>query len=146
MGYWHLSGDNDLRQFSISLSLSRNAALFAFSHSPILNRICIVIEIEGYNGYQWDRTGFPLRLEKRVNLEKWEGIFQSGKSRGILNRLVKSGKITQITGKLREFLKNFICFVLVWTMYYLLKWMKFSVKKLNIKKILENQNKILEKS
>ena len=30
-------------------------------------------------------------------------------------------------------------------MYYLLKWMKFSVKKLNIKKILENENKMLEK-
>ena len=25
------------------------------------------------------------------NLEKWEGIFQSGKSQGILNRLKKSG-------------------------------------------------------
>ena len=34
-------------------------------------------------------TGFPLRLE---NLEKWEGIFQSGKSQGILNRLEKLGK------------------------------------------------------
>ena len=34
-------------------------------------------------------TGFPLGLE---NLEKWEGIFQSGKSQGILNRLEKSGK------------------------------------------------------
>ena len=45
-------------------------------------------------------TGFPLGLE---NLEKWEGIFQSGKSQGILNRLEKSGKITQNTGKLREF-------------------------------------------
>ena len=52
-------------------------------------------------------TGFPLRLE---NLEKWESIFQSGKSQGILNRLEKSGKITQNTGILREFLKNFICF------------------------------------
>ena len=31
--------------------------------------------------------------------EKWEGIFQSGKSQGILNRLEKSGKITQNTGK-----------------------------------------------
>ena len=41
-------------------------------------------------------TGFPLGLE---NLEKWEGIFQSGKSQGILNRLEKSGKITQNTGK-----------------------------------------------
>ena len=35
------------------------------------------------------------------NLEKWEGIFQSGKSQGILNRLEKSGKTTQNTGKLR---------------------------------------------
>ena len=43
-------------------------------------------------------TGFPLGLE---NLEKWEGIFQSGKSQGILNRLEKSGKTTQNTGKLR---------------------------------------------
>ena len=33
--------------------------------------------------------GFPPGLE---NLEKWEGIFQSGKSQGILNRLEKSGK------------------------------------------------------
>ena len=45
-------------------------------------------------------AGFPLGLE---NLEKWEGIFQSGKSPGILNRLEKSGKITQNTGKLRKF-------------------------------------------
>ena len=44
------------------------------------------------------RTGFPLGLE---NLEKWEGIFQSGKSQGILNRLEKSGETTQNTGKLR---------------------------------------------
>ena len=43
-------------------------------------------------------TGFPLGLE---NLEKWEGIFQSGKSQGILNRLEKSGNFTQNTGKLR---------------------------------------------
>ena len=42
------------------------------------------------------------------NLEKWEGIFQSGKSQGILNRLEKSGKITQNTGKLREFELNII--------------------------------------
>ena len=50
-------------------------------------------------------TGFPLGLE---NLEKWEGIFQSGKSQGILNRLEKSGKITQNTGKIREFEINII--------------------------------------
>ena len=52
-------------------------------------------------------TGFPLGLE---NLEKWEGIFQSGKSQGILTRLEKSGKITQNTGKLREFQTNIICY------------------------------------
>ena len=34
-------------------------------------------------------AGFPLGPE---NLEKWEGIFQSGKSQGILNRLEKSGE------------------------------------------------------
>ena len=51
------------------------------------------------------QSGFPLGLE---NLEKWEGIFQSGKSQGILNRLEKSGKITQNTGKLREFEINII--------------------------------------
>ena len=50
-------------------------------------------------------SGFPLRLE---NLEKWEGIFQSGKSQGILNRLEKSGKFTQNTGKLKEFEINII--------------------------------------
>ena len=48
---------------------------------------------------------FPLGLE---NLEKWEGIFQSGKSQGILNRLEKSGKITQNTGKVGEFEINII--------------------------------------
>ena len=31
---------------------------------------------------------------------KWEGIFQSGKSRGILSRLEKSGNFTQNTGKI----------------------------------------------
>ena len=49
-------------------------------------------------------SGFPL------GLEKWEGIFQSGKSQGILTRLEKSGKIIQNTGKLREFQTNIICY------------------------------------
>ena len=52
--------------------------------------------------------GFSLGLENLENLEKWEGIFQSGKSRGILNTLEKSGKITQYTGKLKEFEINII--------------------------------------
>ena len=38
------------------------------------------------------------------NLGKWEGIFQSGKSQG---------KITQNTGKFREFHTNIICYFLV---------------------------------
>ena len=53
--------------------------------------------------YCFSRPGFQLELE---NLEKWEGIFQSGKIQGILNRLEKSGKITQNTGKFREFQTN----------------------------------------
>ena len=58
-------------------------------------------------------SGFPLRLENLENLEKWEGIFQSGKTQGILNRLEKSGKITQNMGKLREFEINIIFIFLV---------------------------------
>ena len=38
------------------------------------------------------KPGFPLGME---NLEKLEGIFQSWESQGILNRLEKSGEITQ---------------------------------------------------
>ena len=45
-------------------------------------------------------TWFPLGLEIRENLEKYEGIFQSGKSQGILLRLEKSGNFTQNTGKI----------------------------------------------
>ena len=48
-------------------------------------------------------TGFPLGLENLENLEKWEGIFQSGKSQGILNRLEKSGKSQ---GKSHKILEN----------------------------------------
>ena len=40
--------------------------------------------------------------------KKWEGILQSGKSQEILNRLEKSGEITQNTGKLWEFEINII--------------------------------------
>ena len=54
--------------------------------------------------------GFPLGLE---NLGKWEGVLQSGKSQGILNRLEKSGKISQNTEKVREFQKNVIYYILV---------------------------------
>ena len=49
-------------------------------------------------------TGFPL------GLGKWEGILQSRKMQRILNRLEKSGKITQNTGKIRIFQINVICY------------------------------------
>ena len=53
-------------------------------------------------------------------------------SQGILNRLENSGKITQNTGKLREFQTNAVCYFLVLfkcTVYYLVKWIEFSVYK-----------------
>ena len=66
---------------------------------------------------------FPVR-EKSGNFE------QTGKVRE------KSGKITQNTGKVREFEINiiwyfYILFLVIfkWTVYCLLKWIKFSVKK-----------------
>ena len=76
-------------------------------------------------------SGFPLGLE---NLEKWEGIFQSGKSQGILNRLEKSGKITQNTGKLREFQTNIIFYFLViftLTVYYFAEMYQIFSYKIN---------------
>ena len=51
-------------------------------------------------------------------------------SPGILNRLEKSGKITQNTGKFREL--NLVVFKC--TVYHLLKWIKFSVKKTELEK------------
>ena len=66
------------------------------------------------NSWIFSRTEFswfPLGLEIRGNLEKWEGIFKVGKSRGILSRLEKSGNFTQNTGKtmlenLKEYWKS----------------------------------------
>ena len=86
--------------------------------------------------------------KKMENLEKWEGIFQSRKSQGILNRLEKSGKITQNTGKFREFQTNICYFSVIFkcTVYHLLKWIKFSVKNGTLKKYWKNRKKILEKS
>ena len=83
--------------------------------TPLANCMCCGgqywgVGIPGWYAYPPWYThfpGFPLGLE---NLEKWEGIFQSGKSQGILNRLEKSGKITQKTEKVWEFQKNFICY------------------------------------
>ena len=51
-------------------------------------------------------TWFPPGLEIGENLEKWEGIFQSGKSQGILSRLEKSGKSQGILPKILEKQEN----------------------------------------
>ena len=85
---------------------------------------------------------FIVRVPTRTGKPgKWEGIFQSGKSQGILNRLEKSGKITQNTGKLREFQTNIICYFLVifkLTVYYFAKMHQvFSLKN----KLLKNTGK-----
>ena len=81
-------------------------------------------------------TGFPLGLENLENLEKWEGIFQSGKSQGILNRLEKSGKSQGKSHKILENSGNFrqiLFFIFWWYLNYLciilLKCIKFSVTK-----------------
>ena len=63
-------------------------------------------EIDGQKKWEpckWFQSWFPLGLEIRENLEKWEGIFQSGKSQGILSRLEKSGNFAQNTGKTGKF-------------------------------------------
>ena len=81
-------------------------------------------------------SGFPLGLENLENLEKWEGIFQSGKSQGILNRLEKSGKSQGKSHKILENSGNFrqiLFFIFWWYLNYLciilLKCIKFSVTK-----------------
>ena len=91
-------------------------------------------------------SGFPLRLE---NLEKWEGIFQSGKSQGILTRLEKSGKsqgkshkILENSGNFRQLLFVIFYWYLNEFVYYLANLIKFK----NHWKILEKWEKILEKS
>ena len=83
-------------------------------------------------------------------LEKWEGIFQSGKSQGIFNRLEKVRenhiKYWKTWGIWDKYYLIFLV-IFKWTVYYLPKWIKFSVKKKqNIKKILEKWKKVLEKS
>ena len=67
---------------------------------------------------------------------KWENIFQSGKSQGILNRLEKSGNCTQNTRKLREvfiyyfFFSNFLIEVyLLNRVLYLLNSFNETLKK-----------------
>ena len=91
--------------------------------------------------------GFPLRLE---NLEKWEGIFQFREKSGNFEQTGKVREIHTKYWKTQEIWdKYYLIFLVIfkWTLYYLLKWIKFSVKKnKTLKKILEIWKKILEKS
>ena len=95
----------------------------------------VTLSVRVYNCVVRGITGLSCRLVwivslsgVPVRLETWEGIFQSGKSQGILNRLEKSGKITQNTGKQGISDKYYIILVIFkWTVYYSLKWIKFSV-------------------
>ena len=67
------------------------------------------------------------RVPNRLN--KWKGILQSGKSRG---NFEQTGKFRENHTKCWKFRTNFICNLLVifkCTVYYFLKWIKFSVKK-----------------
>ena len=77
-----------------------------------LNEYCELHRLANHKSLE--SSGFPLGLEKLENLEKWEGIFQSGKSQGILNRLEKSGKSQGKPHKILEnwghFRKNYLLF------------------------------------
>ena len=74
------------------------------------------------------KTGKPGKMGRHFPVREKSGNFeQTGKVRE------KSGKTTPNTGKLREFQKKIICYfsmIFKWTVYYLLKWIKFSVKKI----------------
>ena len=55
----------------------------------------------------WDSNPwFPPGLENRENLEKWEGIFQSGNFVKTGKVGEKSGNFTQDTGKLKKILEK----------------------------------------
>ena len=82
-----------------------------YQFGSVLRAFCL----EGHSSYMYVEahvvfsffgvlSGFPLGLE---NLEKWEGIFQSGKSQGILIRLEKSGKSQGKSHKILEKSGNF---------------------------------------
>ena len=70
--------------------------------------------------YAWFLQG----LEKRESLEKWEVIFQSGKSQGILIRLGRSGNFTQNTGKINNLINEKswgnenVCWLLVLIIFF----------------------------
>ena len=58
----------------------------------------------------------------------------------------KSHKILENSGNFRQIFYLLFLVIFKYTMYHLINWIKFSVKKENFKNILENGQKILEKS
>ena len=84
-----------------TLQRERQNTIFANSseNHMISRKFCSMGEGANYHF----SAGFPLGLENLENLEKLEGIFQSGKSQGILMRLEKSGKSQ---GKSHKILEN----------------------------------------
>ena len=76
-------------------------------------------------------AGFPL------GLEKWEGIFQSGKDQGIFADWKSEGKSQEILEISDKY--YFLFLVIFKCVYYLLKWIKFLVdKKKTLKKYWKN--------
>ena len=79
-------------QYDLLINRSNQSAVIIFHQSATddtRENLDFAVEAElciNVYGRVWLYTGFPLRLE---NLEKWEDIFQSGKSQGIFNRLEK---------------------------------------------------------
>ena len=85
---------------SISLSYAPAKSIFTFfSRQNLDTKVSLLYLL------LWGKVMVPTRTRKPG---KWEGIFQSGKSQGILNRLEKSEEIVQSTGKLRELQTNVI--------------------------------------
>ena len=93
---WHLE-DNNKQRNEAKKSSKFNHRDYKVLHDTSLKGASIV-----------ETSGFPLGLENLENLEKWEGIFQSGNFEQTGKVREKSGKITQNTGKLWEFEINII--------------------------------------
>ena len=136
----HLGGNYTISNVNCKVVLIPNTC------SVILNLLVSHLMCEFAKTKQAENTisGFPLGLE---NLEKMGRHFPVRE---------KSGNFEQ-TGKVREnhtkywktpgiWDKYYLIFLVMfkWTVYYLLKWIKFSIKKQNNKKILEKWQKILE--
>ena len=90
------------------------------------------------------RTGKPGKMGRHFPVREKSGNFeQTGKVR---ENHTKYWKILKFEINVIWYFYIIFLVIFKWTVYCLLKWIKFSVKKQNTKKILENWKKILEKS